>query len=87
MVPMVATKEGIFILTIKKALQAPPKSPMRREQRIAKGRFWVTLKTVPKIQAEKPRIDGKDRSISPRVTTKVIARAMIPKSGIVDMKE
>ena len=32
-------------------------------------------------------IEGKERSISPEMITKVMARAMIPEKGMVDMKE
>ena len=47
----------------------------------------VHTNTLPKIQAEKASTDGKERSIWPRTTTRVIDRAMIPKKGMVDMKE
>ena len=33
-----------------------------------------------------PTTEGNDRSTSPRVTTRVIDTAMMPKNGIVDMK-
>jgi hypothetical protein len=37
---------------------------------------------MPKVKDVIPTIDGKDKSISPRVTTKVAEIAMIPKKGI-----
>tara|TARA_B110000459_G_C16235553_1_gene326926 strand:+ start:379 stop:573 length:195 start_codon:yes stop_codon:yes gene_type:complete len=42
----------------------------------------VAVKTIPKVKDVIPTIDGKDKSISPRVTTKVADIAIIPKKGI-----
>ena len=42
----------------------------------------VPVKTIPKVIEVIPTIEGKDRSISPSVTTKVAEIAIIPKKGI-----
>jgi len=39
----------------------------------------VAVNTKPKVSDVIPTIDGKDKSISPRVTTNVAEIAMIPK--------
>jgi hypothetical protein len=49
--------------------------------------FPVDVKTLPNIKAERASTEGKDKSISPRVTTRVMANAMMPKKGMVDIKE
>jgi hypothetical protein len=46
-----------------------------------------TFDNFAKTHPEKPIIEGKERSISPDMITRVIASAMIPENGIVDMKE
>ena len=49
----------------------------------AKKKFpSVPVNTIPKVKDVMPTIDGKDKSISPRVITKVAEIAMIPKKGI-----
>jgi hypothetical protein len=42
----------------------------------------VDVKRIPNVNDVIPTIDGKDRSISPSVTTKVAEIAIIPKKGI-----
>ena len=42
----------------------------------------VEVSNIPKVKEVIPTIDGKDNSISPKVTTKVAEIAMIPKNGI-----
>tara|TARA_Y100000748_G_scaffold245942_1_gene210389 strand:+ start:914 stop:1141 length:228 start_codon:yes stop_codon:yes gene_type:complete len=42
----------------------------------------VEVKSIPNVSDVIPTIDGKERSISPRVTTNVAEIAMIPKKGI-----
>tara|TARA_B100000575_G_scaffold183738_1_gene147733 strand:+ start:694 stop:888 length:195 start_codon:yes stop_codon:yes gene_type:complete len=42
----------------------------------------VDVKSIPKVREVIPTIEGKDKSISPRVTTNVAEIAIIPKKGI-----
>jgi len=42
----------------------------------------VAVRSIPKVKDVIPTIEGNERSISPRVTTKVAEIAMIPKKGI-----
>ena len=42
----------------------------------------VEVKSIPNVKDVIPTIEGKERSISPKVTTKVAEIAMIPKKGI-----
>ena len=42
----------------------------------------VDVKIIPKVKEVIPTIDGKDKSISPSVTTNVAEIAIIPKKGI-----
>jgi uncharacterized surface anchored protein len=45
----------------------------------------VSTSAEPKIREVIPTTEGNERSISPRVMTRVAEMAMIPKKGIVDM--
>jgi hypothetical protein len=82
-VPIVATIDGIPILVTNKPLHNPANIP--RDVAVIKDIKKlpsVPVKTIPKVIEVIPTIDGKDRSISPRVTTKVAEIAIIPKKGI-----
>ena len=82
-VPIVATIEGIPIFVTKSPLINPANIPSDMLAKKAKKKFpSVPVNTMPKAKDEIPTIDGKDKSISPRVITKVAEIAMIPKKGI-----
>ena len=69
-------------------LSAPAIIPVAKQSRVASHMFpSVTSIIFEKTHAEKPSIEGKERSISPEMTTKVMASAMIPERGMVDMNE
>jgi len=48
---------------------------------------WELIYSCENAHPAMPQIDGKLKSISPSVTIKVIAMAMIPKKGIEIMNE
>ena len=82
-VPIVATIEGIPIFVTKRPLINPANIPSNMLAKKAKKKFpWVLVNIIPKVKDVIPTIDGKDKSISPRVTTKVAEIAMMPKKGI-----
>ena len=46
------------------------------------GEVSSNIKTIPNVKEVIPTIDGKERSISPKVTTNVADIAIMPKKGI-----
>jgi hypothetical protein len=79
----VATIEGIPILVTSRPLISPANIPSAEANAKAMKKLpSVAVNTKPKVSDVIPTIDGKDKSISPRVTTNVADIAMIPKKGI-----
>ena len=71
------------ILVTSKPLIRPANIPKAEAKAKAMKKLpSVAVNTKPKISDVIPTIDGKDKSISPRVTTNVADIAMIPKKGI-----
>ena len=87
MVPIVATIDGIPTLATSKPLIKPSARPSARQSANASKKLSVVVDTMANTQADRPRTDGKDRSISPSETMNVAPMARMPKNGIVDMNE
>ena len=84
---MVMTSEGMLSLATKRPLRNPQAAPVAKAQRRPTGQGappWA----VARQNAATPSamIDGKERSISPVMTTKVNASAMMPNCGVVCAK-
>ena len=94
-VPIVATSEGILTFTTSIPFIVPAIIPVTKQHRtviimVRSGFAPLSIKTFEsfaKTHPENPMIDGKERSISPAIITKVIARARMPENGMVDIKE
>ena len=81
-VPMVATIDGIPILVTNNPFTNPANIPSAAERVKAIKKFpSVPVNSIPKVSEVMPTMDGKERSISPRVTTNVADIAMIPKKA------
>jgi hypothetical protein len=83
---MVNINEGIPTLTIKTLFIKPASKPTARQIKKAKYMLFVWLNTNENTQAQNPIIEGKERSISPKITTGVNDIAKIAEKGIVDIK-
>ena len=82
-VPIVATIEGMPILVTNRPFINPANIPRAVAKANDIKKFpSVEVNTIPKVKEVIPTIDGNDKSISPRVTTKVAEIAIIPKNGI-----
>jgi hypothetical protein len=86
-VPIVAIREGMRIFTINIPLKSPANKPTIKEIPRARKIFWVKKNKVVNTQPENPIMEGKERSISPEITIRVRAKAIIAEKGIVDIKE
>ena len=84
---MVMTSEGMLSREISAPLiqpqAAPVAKPASERQRAAAAPAWSTRQNTAVPSA---MIEGNDRSISPVMTTKVSASAMMAKSGVVSAK-
>ena len=80
---MVATIEGMPILVTNKPLINPANIPREVAKIKAMKKLpSVDVNNMPKVKEVIPTIYGKDKSISPSVTTNVAEIAIIPKKGI-----
>ena len=85
-VPMVATREGTPIFTTMIPLSQPASTPAARQARKPSQTLWVVRKTTSKAVMPKAMTEGKDRSISPAMITRVRGMAIRAKYGVEDMK-
>ena len=85
-VPIVATSEGIPILTTMMPFSKPASTPASRQAAKPSHTLWVATNTTSKAVMPKAMIEGKERSISPVMMTSVSGIAISAKNGVVDMK-
>ena len=80
---MVMTSEGMFSHDTKKPLTQPQAAPVAKPKSKATGQTSPCVTPMQKIAVPSAMMEGKDRSISPVMTTKVSARAIMPNCGVV----
>ena len=73
----VTTREGRRTTVIQNPLNAPPRSPRRRQTASAAGVGTPCWISQPRAQADSPIIEATERSISPFRMTKVMMRTTI----------
>ena len=80
---MVMTSEGMFSRAIRAPLSQPHAAPVASPAISPSQCGMPAFATRQKIAVPSAMIDGNDRSISPVITTKVSASAMMANSGVV----
>tara|TARA_Y100001936_G_C16003781_1_gene629433 strand:+ start:598 stop:1026 length:429 start_codon:yes stop_codon:yes gene_type:complete len=78
-VPNVIINEGTLIIVTPMPFKNPQKVPARRVKIITRNEELLSTNKPPKAH-EKAAIDPTDKSISPRIITIVIPKAIIPKT-------
>ncbi len=79
---MVITRDGMFSQETRNPLIQPQAAPVKRPSTKASGQAIPAVTARQKIAVPSAMIEGKDRSISPVITTKVSAKAMMPNCGV-----
>ncbi|CAB4774578.1 unannotated protein [freshwater metagenome] len=80
------TKDGILNLVTKNPLMKPHESPIKNPARTPTIIGAPPAITFVKAHMDKAIMDGKERSISPVMTTKVSGIAISAKIGVEDAK-
>ena len=80
---MVMTSDGMFSQETSVPLTQPQAAPVSKPASSASGQGRPACTVRQKIAVPSAMIEGNDRSISPVMTTKVRASAMMPNCGVV----